>query len=102
MEKPMAWAYSWTPMALCTKACGKTISSTDMEPSHGITIRLSLPENLSKERKPEKAGLSLKVDIMKVTLLMDNFMDSENITSRIQAAFMKGSLRTTIWREKER
>ena len=52
-------------------------------------------------RKPEKVDLSLKDLITKETLLMENLMETANITSPTLAKFTKETLLRTTCTERE-
>ena len=101
-EKQMEWAYSSTQTDQCTKVNGKTTSSTDSAPSPGTTIRSSLPVTSLRARRQERAGLNLKVAIMKEISSMVNSMDLESTTLQIPVGSMKVNSKTTIWKVKER
>ena len=52
------------------------------------------------DRKLEKVDSNLKVDFMKVTLLMDNFMDKVNIILDNLEKFMEVILLIITWKAK--
>jgi hypothetical protein len=101
MEKLMVMEFLLIQMDPCILVYGRMINSMEKELSLGTTIKSNLLASLKMVKKQEMANLNLLEDITMVILLMDSFMEMENIIFQKQKSFMKVNLKTIIWKEKE-
>lgn len=101
MEKLMVMEFLLIQMDPCILVYGRMINSMEKELSLGTIIKSNLLASLKMVKKQEMANLNLLEDITMVILLMDSFMEMENIIFQKQKSFMKVNLKTIIWKEKE-
>lgn len=89
MEKLMVWVSFLTNKVLFMKVNGKTINNMVKVLKVGIKDLLSILEISLREKKQVKVDLNMMEAFLKEILLMENFVEKENIISQNQANFMK-------------
>ena len=101
MEKQMVMEYLLIQMGLCIVDNGRMINSMAKELNHGTIIKLNLSASFKMVKKLEMENLNLLVVFTKEILLMDNFMELENIIFQKLENFTKVNLEIIIWKVKE-